>query len=63
MWCGKCYTSCVEVRFPVKKKALDKYEDLEDPNKRERLQVAWGEMHEPDNEFHFAPFQMQLMPV
>jgi hypothetical protein len=40
------------VKFPVKKKALDKYEDLEDPNERERLQVAWGKMHEPDDEFH-----------
>jgi hypothetical protein len=44
----------VDVRFPVKKKALDEYEDLEDPNERERLQVAWGKMHEPDDEFHFA---------
>jgi hypothetical protein len=44
----------VDVKFPVKKKALDEYEDLEDPNKRERLQVAWGKMHEPDDEFHFG---------
>jgi hypothetical protein len=42
------------VKFPTKKKALDEYEDLEDPNERERLQVAWGKMHEPDDEFHFA---------
>jgi hypothetical protein len=44
----------VDVRFPVKKKALDEYKDLEDPNERERLQVAWGKMHEPGNEFHYG---------
>jgi hypothetical protein len=44
----------VDVKFLVKKKALDKYEDLEDPSKRERLQMAWGKSHEPDDEFHFA---------
>jgi hypothetical protein len=38
----------------VKKKALDEYEDLEDPDERERLQGAWGKSHEPDDEFHFA---------
>jgi hypothetical protein len=54
MWCGKCYTSSVDVTFPTKKKALDKYEELEDPNEKERLQVAWGKMHEPDDEFHLA---------
>jgi hypothetical protein len=43
MWCGKCYTSSVVVRFPVKEKALNEHEDLEDPNKRERLQACLGE--------------------
>ena len=38
----------------MKKKALDEYEDLEDPNEKERLQVAWGKLHEPGDEFHFA---------
>jgi hypothetical protein len=54
MRCGKCYTSSVDLRFPVKKKALGEYKDLEDPNKREQLQVAWDKMHEPDDEFHFG---------
>jgi hypothetical protein len=42
------------VKFPVKKKVLDAYEELSDPNKRERLQVAWGKMHLPNNEFPSA---------
>jgi hypothetical protein len=45
MWCGSCYTSNANIKFPVKKKALDEYKDLEDPNERERLQVAWGKKH------------------
>jgi hypothetical protein len=54
MWCGSCYTSSVNVKFPVKKKALDEYEDLTDPNEKERLQLAWGKRPEPEDEFHFG---------
>jgi hypothetical protein len=54
MWCRKCYTSSVDVTFPTKKKALDEYEELEDPSEREKLQGAWGKMHEPDDEFYLA---------
>jgi hypothetical protein len=54
MWCGSCYSSSGNVKFPVKKKALDEYEDMTDPNEKERLQVAWGKRHEPENQFHFG---------
>jgi hypothetical protein len=54
MWCGSCYSSNVTVKFPEKKKALDEYGEMSDPNERERLQVAWGKMHLPDDEFHSA---------
>jgi hypothetical protein len=55
MWCGSCYTSNEDLGFPVKKKALDnEYEELDDPSKRERLQVAWGKAHQPDDEFHWT---------
>jgi hypothetical protein len=54
MWCGRCYTSSESVKFPVKKKALDEYEDMEDPNERERLTVAWGKKHQSEDEFHFG---------
>jgi hypothetical protein len=68
MWCSKCYTSSADVRFLTKKKALDENKDLEDPDKRERLQVTWGKMHKPADKFHFArngdhcmvPFQCDL---
>ena len=54
MWCGNCYSSSASIKFPVKKKALDEYEDLENPSEREQLQVAWGKKHEPEDEFHYG---------
>jgi hypothetical protein len=54
MWYGNCYSSSVNVKFPVKKKALNKYEELDDPDERERLQVAWGKKHVPEDKFHFG---------
>jgi hypothetical protein len=56
MWCGNCYTSNINVKFPVKKKALDKYKDLDHPNERERLQVAWEKKIEPEDDFSFGRY-------
>lgn len=53
MWYGNCCTSNVTVKFLVKKKALNEYKDLDSPNERERLHMAWGKKHEPEDKFHF----------
>jgi hypothetical protein len=38
----------------VKQKALDEYEEEIDPIERERLTMAWGRRHAPDDEFQYA---------
>jgi hypothetical protein len=50
MWCGECYTSDLDVLFPVKKK--EGFEEgsisLED---KERVQRAWGNKHRAPDEY------------
>jgi hypothetical protein len=54
MWCGRCYASSVDVKFSIKQKALAKYEELDDPNEQERLQVSCRKMHKPDDKIQLA---------